>query len=191
VPAGSAKGGEGRFPALAVCFVLTMPRDYAQLSSALIPTSGVSSGVSSAREHAMRRFVDVAWPALSPQGVSWIGFYFKDPGRDSMTLGPCRTKPACSPIGMHGVCGRGWLSRRSIVVRDVKVLGNDYVACDPRDQAELVIPLFDRGVCYGVLDVDSFDVGAFTEADVVALEPTLVSLKLSEPGRAAGPTFML
>jgi putative methionine-R-sulfoxide reductase with GAF domain len=149
------------------------------------------SQIDATRLQAMRKFVDAAWPALSPQSVSWIGFYFIGLGQDSMTLGPCRNKPACSPIGLHGVCGRGWLTRRSIVVRDVKVLGSDYVACDPRDQAELVIPLFDRGVCYGVLDVDSFDVGAFSEADAAALEPMLISMELTEPGRAAGGCITL
>lgn len=169
-------------------------RDYTRLARDLAPRPSAADGgtaIDPLRLERMRRFVDGAWPALSPQGVSWIGFYFKDPGKDSMTLGPCRNKPACSPIGMHGVCGRGWIKRRSIIVRDVKVLGHDYVACDPRDQSELVIPLFDRGVCYGVLDVDSFNVGAFSEADVAAIEPMLVTMGLSEPGRAAGPTIML
>ena len=36
--------------------------------------------------------------------VSWVGFYFL--GEGEMTLGPRRDKPACSPIGLHGACGR-------------------------------------------------------------------------------------
>jgi putative methionine-R-sulfoxide reductase with GAF domain len=128
----------------------------------------------------MQLFVDVAWGALHPQGVSWIGFYFKDEGSDTMTLGHRRDKPACSPIGLHGVCGRGWREERSIVVRDVRVLGPDYVACDPRDQSEVVVPLFDAaGVCTGVLDVDSFDVGAFTRRDADELARLLVEAGLT------------
>jgi len=85
---------------------------------------------------------------------------------EGMVLGPRRDKPACSPIGMHGACGQAYLSRTTLVVRDVKDLGENYVACDPRDQSELVIPCFaDDGECWGVLDFDSFDVGSFTDAD--------------------------
>jgi putative methionine-R-sulfoxide reductase with GAF domain len=120
---------------------------------------------------------DALWDALSPGGVSWIGFYFFEPrcmidpsgtrpAEDGMLLGPCRNKPACSPIGLHGACGRSYLTRRSLVVTDVKRLGANYVACDPRDQSELVVPLLDEhGHAVGVLDADSFDIGAFTRDD--------------------------
>lgn len=130
---------------------------------------------------AMQAFVDAAWDALSPQGVSWIGFYFKVGSGDTMTLGHRRDKPACSPIGLHGVCGRGWREQRSIVVRDVRVLGPDYVACDPRDQSEVVVPIFDprTGACTGVLDVDSFDVGAFSEHDARELARLLIEAGLT------------
>jgi putative methionine-R-sulfoxide reductase with GAF domain len=124
----------------------------------------------------MQALVDSFWPALSVQGVSWIGFYFGpgerlDDGRvvgpEEMLLGPCRDKPACSPIGLHGVCGQGWRGRRAIVVKDVRVLGAEYVACDPRDQSEVVVPLIDgAGRCFGVLDADSFHMEAFSEHDV-------------------------
>jgi putative methionine-R-sulfoxide reductase with GAF domain len=107
---------------------------------------------------------------LSPRGVSWIGFYIKTPGKDEMILGPRRDKPACSPIGLHGMCGRSWLERRPIIVHDVATLGKDYIACDPKDRSELVIPLFEAdGTCYGVLDSDSYDVGSFETSDVVGL----------------------
>lgn len=143
-------------------------------------------------EDTMRAFVDAAWDALSPQRVSWIGFYFKVDGRDEMVLGHRRDKPACSPIGLHGVCGRGWSERRSIVVRDVKVLGAGYVACDPRDVSEVVVPLFDaRGTCTGVLDADSFDVGAFTAHDARELERLLVQAGLTHAPGTGTPILVL
>lgn len=140
---------------------------------------------------------DVLWEALAPTGVSWIGFYVGPgvsageggvAGPEQMLLGPRRDKPACSPIGLHGVCGRGWRERRSIVVRDVAVLGADYVACDPRDKSEVVVPLFDdAGGCWGVLDADSFDVGSFDASDAERLERVLVACGLSSGrGHAAG-----
>lgn len=163
---------------------MTTPRDYSRLR--FKPSDDPDA--------AMKGFVDAAWDALAPQGVSWIGFYFKDEGADTMTLGHRRDKPACSPIGLHGVCGRGWRERRSIVVRDVRVLGPDYVACDPRDQSEVVVPIFARRggaeACVGVLDVDSFDIGAFTEHDARELTRLLIEAGLTTT-RSAGEIVTL
>ncbi len=163
-------------------------RDYAPLRNLLAPDAAASGD---ARAASMRRFVDAAWPVLHPAGVSWIGFYTKASESQDMILGPCRNKPACSPIGLHGVCGRGWQTRRPIIVRDVKSLGENYVACDPKDRSELVIPLFDQGACWGVLDLDSFDTGAFTDHDAHELQRLLLAASLTEPGRFAGPTLGL
>lgn len=135
------------------------------------------------RESVMRSVVDALWGALSRQGVSWVGFYHgpgerledgRVVGENEMLLGPCRDKPACSPIGLHGVCGRGWRARRTIIVRDVASLGANYVACDPRDRSEIVVPISDAaGRCFGVLDVDSHDAGAFSDHDARELERVL------------------
>jgi putative methionine-R-sulfoxide reductase with GAF domain len=70
------------------------------------------------------------------------------------------------------MCGRGWKDEAAYVVRDVRVLGPNYIACDPRDQSELVIPVWDTlaaspdtSRCWGVFDVDSYDIGSFDTAD--------------------------
>jgi len=150
---------------------MNSPRPYAVLAAATWPAAD--------RAARMRAVVDRLWEALSATGVSWVGFYVPG-GPGEMILGPCRNKPACSPIGLHGVCGRAYLSRRPVVVRDVVELGEKYVACDPRDRAEVVVPLLQSdGLCWGVLDLDSHDVGAFSEADVDGLQALL---------RAAGLT---
>jgi putative methionine-R-sulfoxide reductase with GAF domain len=91
-----------------------------------------------------------------------------------MLLGPRRDKPACSPIGLHGACGRSLLSGRALVVTDVATLGEGYIACDPRDRSEVVLPLLSPdGTAWGVLDADSYQVGAFTRDDAASLS-TLV-----------------
>ncbi len=124
--------------------------------------------------------IDALWEALSPQGVSWIGFYDKVRGREELALAERRDKPACSPLGLHGVCGRGWREAAAIVVRDVAVLGKNYVACDPRDRSEVVVPVFDEaGECTGVLDADSYDVGAFTDDDARRLDALLRACGIS------------
>jgi putative methionine-R-sulfoxide reductase with GAF domain len=121
------------------------------------------------RHQRMGALVDALWEALAPTGVSWVGFYLYE-GQDELVLGPSRDKPACSPIGLHGACGRAFTEKRPLVVRDVRRLGENYVACDPRDRSELVIPLLDPdGTCWGVLDLDSHDVDAFDASDVVGL----------------------
>lgn len=119
------------------------------------------------RERVMRDVIDALWEATSPVGVSWIGFYLRAQGRDEMVLGPSRNKPACSPIGLQGMCGRCLIERKSILVADVRTLGANYIACDPKDMSEAVVPLLDSdGGCDAVLDADSYDVDAFTQHDI-------------------------
>src|SRR5260221_11433333 len=68
------------------------------------------------RQAAMQTVVDALWDGLQASGVSWVGFYTKDPAAEQLIVGPRRDKPACSPIGLHGVCGRAWRERRAFVV---------------------------------------------------------------------------
>jgi putative methionine-R-sulfoxide reductase with GAF domain len=114
--------------------------------------------------------VDALWAEFGDhRPASWIGFYYL--GTDEMTLGPRRDKPACSPIGLHGVCGQAARSGQSLLVPDVRALGANYIPCDPRDLAELVVPVRDQlGNVVGVLDLDSYAVSAFAEVDRVAIE---------------------
>lgn len=121
----------------------------------------------------MRIIVDAIWEEFgSHRPVSWVGFYLL--GAGEMTLGPRRDKPACSPIGLHGACGFAALSGKTVMVRDVRELGAAYIACDPRDLSEIVVPVRARdGRVAAVLDVDSYSVGAFGDADRCALEKIL------------------
>jgi len=148
-----------------------MSRDYDKLT-ALITTGAP-------REAAMQSVVDLVWDHLHITGVSWIGFYLHEGGED-LILGPRRDKPACSPIGLHGACGRAFLTRQPLIVRNVADLGPNYIACDPRDRSEVVLPCIDaNGLCWGVLDADSHEFAAFNERDAQGLTALL---------RAAGLT---
>jgi putative methionine-R-sulfoxide reductase with GAF domain len=112
--------------------------------------------------------------AIDRGGISWVGFYghgetYSTPEHE-MTLLVRRDKPACSPIGLFGACGQSLRRKSILAVRDVAALGEGYIACDPRDQSELVLPCIDeRGVAHAVLDVDSFALGAFTLYDALML----------------------
>lgn len=129
---------------------------------------------------------DLLWDALGPRGVSWIGFYLIDPSapldrarrEGAMLLAARRDKPACSPIGLHGVCGQGFLEEAARLVEDVGLLGPSYIACDPRDRSELVLPIYRAGACWGVLDADSHEVACFGDSDVIGLTQVLVAAGL-------------
>jgi putative methionine-R-sulfoxide reductase with GAF domain len=143
------------------------------------------------RQQRMQALVDALWDSLSTCGVSWVGFYLHE-GQEELVLGPSRNKPACSPIGLHGACGRAFREGRPLVVRDVADLGESYVACDPRDRSELVIPLFEPdGTCWGVLDLDSLDVGAFDQADVDGLLALLHSSALTSASVPSGKALVI
>ena len=140
------------------------------------------------RQTRMRAAVDRLWEALNDKGVSWVGFYLHE-GGDELVLGPMRDKPACSPIGMHGVCGQAFLAGEAKVVEDVAALGEGFIACDPRDRSEVVVPCFEAdGRCWGVLDLDSHETGAFSDDDAAGLAKVLGAAGLSRSKSGfAGP----
>ena len=131
------------------------------------------------RTERMQSVVDALWDGLKDTGVSWIGFYCHF-GGDELVLGPLRDSPACSPIGLHGVCGRAFRTREATVVRDVHELGDRFIACDPRDRSEVAVPLLEADrTCWGVLDLDSHEIGAFSDADVIGLQKVLRAARLT------------
>ncbi len=148
------------------------------------PYEAIAGGLPSegTRQQRMQAVADALWEALSDKGVSWVGFYVDRPGeRDDrrLELGPCRDKAACTPIGLHGVCGQAMRFRRARIVPDVTGLGDEYIACDPTDRSEITVPLVDeRGACWGVLDLDSRDKAAFDETDEQGLCRVLKAAKL-------------
>ena len=152
-----------------------MARDY----QAVI--GGVRGAAAGDEESRMTAVVDALWDAFAGEGVSWVGFYVEDAAADEdarLVLGPRRDKPACSPIGLHGVCGAAYRAGEVQIVRDVAALGEAYVACDPRDRSEIVVPIlngdgFESGAVRAVLDLDSFEVGAFDGSDAEGLSAVL------------------
>lgn len=153
-------------------------RDHA----ALLHAARAIAGLRTDRER-MDAFVDLWWDAFGATGASWVGFYVDHPGEPDerrMTLAARRPKPACSPIGIHGACGQALRAAKCLVVRDVAELGAGYIACDPRDRSELVVPcLRADGMAWGVLDVDSHEVGAFDAQDAEGCGLLLVAAGLS------------
>lgn len=101
--------------------------------------------------------------------ANWCGFYLIS--GDELVLGPFQGRPAVTriPYGA-GVCGTAWWEDASQVVEDVDCFSG-HIACDCNTHSELVIPLRrPDGSMWGVLDMDSVDVGYFTDADRAGLE---------------------
>ena len=150
-----------------------MARPYNKLATSV-------AGLTGDRTARMWAVVDATWDALQATAVSWVGFYLHE-GGEELILGPRRDKAACSPIGLHGMCGQAFTLRKPLLVRDVAELGKNYIACDPRDRSEVVLPLFDEsGTCWGVLDLDSHELGAFDDTDVEGLQSVLQSAGLTQ-----------
>lgn len=101
------------------------------------------------------------WQFL-PQ-INWAGFYLMEDG--ALVLGPFQGKPACIRIRPgQGVCGTAVAEDRVQLVMDVHKFAG-HIACDPDSNAEIVIPIHRNGKIWGVLDIDSPEVGRFRPAD--------------------------
>ena len=100
---------------------------------------------------------------------SWTGFY-RIEGKD-LLVGPYQGPLACLLLERGtGVCWATVREKQPIVVPDVHAF-EGHIACDPRTQSEVVVPVLGAdGAVHAVLDVDSTQPDAFTEADVEGLE---------------------
>ena len=158
-------------------------RDYLAIAAAVSPVG--------TRRDRMQSAADAIWDATADLGVSWVGFYLDDPEAPDdrrLVLGPHRDGPACSPIGMHGVCGGALVNGRTQIIADVVDRGDAYIACDPRDRAEIAVPMIDAGgVAWGVLDLDSHQVGAFDHDDARGLEIVLAAAGLIDAAGGVTP----
>jgi len=161
-------------------------RDYEAAAAAV--QQALARSAAPSLEERMGAVADALWEQLRETGLTWVGFYLHDPtdalglgatAEAPLVLGPHRDKPACSPIGLHGACGACFTSRRTLIVRDVRELGEAYVACDPRDRSELVLPVFHDGACVGVLDADSHDLASFDERDAQGFAAALTAAGLA------------
>lgn len=95
-------------------------------------------------------------------GFFWVGFYLVS--ERELVLGPFQGDIACTriPYG-RGVCGDAWAQGQTLVVPDVESYPG-HIACSSLSRSEVVVPIYDRsGEIVGVLDIDSQEVGDFSE----------------------------
>ncbi|MGA1822745.1 MAG: GAF domain-containing protein [Thermoplasmatota archaeon] len=102
----------------------------------------------------------------------WVGFYLVDPDADDeLMLGPYVGAPTDHlriPFG-EGICGRVADTLETLVIQDVSKETN-YLSCSPFVKSEVVIPIFRGSEFVGELDIDSHDLGPFTDEDREFLE---------------------
>ncbi len=150
-------------------------RDYVSIAANLT--------LRNSRQDQLPVVVEALWEHLSDRGVSWLGFYLDQPNEPDdrrLVLGPHRDKPACSPIGLNGACGKALIDGETLIVKDVRDLGENYIACDPRDRSEIVIPLIDdNGKAWAVLDLDSWEPASFSQSDADGLKSVLQAAGLN------------
>lgn len=96
-------------------------------------------------------------------GVSWTGFYFLR-GQD-LVVEAYQGPVACLVLERHmGVCWAGIDRNETCLVDDVEAFPG-HIACDSKSRSEVVVPIRDvNGSAIGVLDVDSYHPGHFTDA---------------------------
>lgn len=100
--------------------------------------------------------------------VSWAGVYIERDGE--LVLGPFQGKAACNRIKIgSGVCGTAFEEGRTLVVPDVEKFPG-HIACDSLSKSEIVVPIICNDKKIGVLDVDSYSLNRFNEADREKLE---------------------
>lgn len=95
--------------------------------------------------------------------ISWIGFYVLE--KDKLFLGPFQGSTACTEILIgKGVCGTSAHTRETIIVNNVDEFPG-HIACDSNSKSEIVIPIVINEQVWGVLDIDSYSIGAFSQID--------------------------
>jgi len=99
----------------------------------------------------------------------WVGVYLVGDGEELWLHNYVGepTEHAKIPFGT-GVCGRAVAQRRNFNIKDVTKEEN-YLACSPDTKSELVILIRAGDQIYGEIDVDSEELGAFTEDDEIAM----------------------
>lgn len=99
----------------------------------------------------------------------WVGFYIEDNG--VLKVGPYQGTLGCLTITFDkGVCGRAYRLKQTQIVDDTHK-DPEHIACDPKSNSEIVIPVVDDNFkVIAVLDIDSTVFACFDEIDQLFLE---------------------
>ena len=110
-------------------------------------------------------------------GFFWVGFYVVQ-GQE-LVLGPFQGPIACTRIAFgRGVCGTAWKEKKTQLVPDVEAFPG-HIACSSASKSEIVVPVFQNGEVFLVLDVDSNRLDDFDAVDQRYLEDLMGILEKS------------
>jgi len=110
-------------------------------------------------------------------GFFWVGFYVVQ-GQE-LVLGPFQGLIACTRIAFgRGVCGTAWKEKKTQLVPDVEAFPG-HIACSSASKSEIVVPVFQNGEVFLVLDVDSNRLDDFDAVDQRYLEDLMGILEKS------------
>lgn len=108
-------------------------------------------------------------------GFFWVGFYVVQ-GQE-LVLGPFQGPIACTRIAYgRGVCGTAWKEKETQLVPDVEAFPG-HIACSSASKSEIVVPAFQNGEVFLVLDVDSDRLDDFDAVDQRYLEDLMGMLE--------------
>ncbi len=108
-------------------------------------------------------------------GFFWVGFYVVQ-GQE-LVLGPFQGPIACTRIAYgRGVCGTAWKEQKTQLVPDVEAFPG-HIACSSASKSEIVVPAFQDGAVFLVLDVDSNQLDDFDAVDQRYLEALMGMLE--------------
>ncbi|WP_120500311.1 GAF domain-containing protein [Roseovarius sp. EL26] len=103
----------------------------------------------------------------------WTGFY-RVTAPELLKIGPYQGGHGCLVIPFaRGVCGAAARTGEVQLVDDVDAFAG-HIACSTSTRSEVVLPVYNRaGRLLGVLDIDSDQSNAFTQADADGLKAIL------------------
>jgi len=116
----------------------------------------------------MANLANIAAALREAFGFFWVGFYVVQ-GQE-LVLGPFQGPIACTRIAYgRGVCGTAWKEQKTQLVPDVEAFPG-HIACSSASKSEIVVPAFQNGEVFLVLDVDSDLLDDFDAVDQRYLE---------------------
>ena len=117
--------------------------------------------------------------AAADDRFDWVGVYLVNSEENVLWLHNYVGRPTPHskiPIG-EGVCGTAIAEGKDSNVPDVSEV-DGYIVCDPRVKSEMVVLIRGDDEIFGLIDIDSRTVDAFTEEDGTAVQ--VVTDKLAE-----------
>ncbi len=108
--------------------------------------------------------------AKADERFNWVGVYLLNEEEQELWLHNYVGEPtehAKIPVG-SGVCGRAIAERTNLNIPDVSK-EEEYLACSPDVQSEIVVLVRAGDEIFGQIDIDSEEAAAFTEEDEMAL----------------------